>query len=157
MRVTIFSTGRKCFDFYVVTRSYSSRPFLCALGDSYPLLGMVSYAIYLVPLFILLFWARCTHGQLNLFYYPFYHPFHLDVTHVRLYVPGSPNFSVLQVTESWAGPGNEATFSTHKRKGTGRKFYHSPSPTYTPSPILCNLLDMPFLYGTPCLCLSHAG
>ena len=107
MRVTIFSTGRKCFDFYVVTRSYSSRPFLCALGDSYPLLGMVSYAIYLVPLFILLFWARCTHGQLNLFYYPFYHPFHLDVTHVRLYVPGSPNFSVLQVTESWAGPGNE--------------------------------------------------
>ena len=36
MRVTIFSAGGKfcpaCFDFYVVTRSYSSRLFLCALG-----------------------------------------------------------------------------------------------------------------------------
>ena len=36
MRVTIFSTGgkfRPAFDFYVVTRSYSSRPFLCALAE----------------------------------------------------------------------------------------------------------------------------
>ena len=35
MRVTIFSTGGEippCFDFYVVTRSYSSRPFLCVLA-----------------------------------------------------------------------------------------------------------------------------
>ena len=30
--VTIFSTGGPCCDFYVVTRSYSSQPFLCALG-----------------------------------------------------------------------------------------------------------------------------
>ena len=35
MRVTIFSSAGEippCFDFYVVTRSYSSRPFLCALA-----------------------------------------------------------------------------------------------------------------------------
>ena len=35
MRVTIFSTGGEippCFDFYIATRSYSSRPFLCALA-----------------------------------------------------------------------------------------------------------------------------
>jgi len=27
-------------------------------------------------------------------------------------IPGSPNFSVLQVTKGWAGPGNEASWST---------------------------------------------
>ena len=35
MRVTIFSTGGEippCFDFYAVTRSYSSLLFLCVLG-----------------------------------------------------------------------------------------------------------------------------
>ena len=35
VRVTIFSTGGEilsCFDFYIVTHSYSSRPLLCALG-----------------------------------------------------------------------------------------------------------------------------
>ena len=34
-RVTIFSTGGNIppgFEFYVVTHSYSSRPFFCALG-----------------------------------------------------------------------------------------------------------------------------
>ena len=37
MRVTIFSTGGEippCFDFCIVTRSYSSCPFLCALVHS---------------------------------------------------------------------------------------------------------------------------
>ena len=36
-RVTIFSTGGKLrtgLEFYVVTRSFSSRPFLCTLADS---------------------------------------------------------------------------------------------------------------------------
>ena len=40
MRVTIFSTGGEippCFDFCVVTRSYSSPPFLCALDLLYRL------------------------------------------------------------------------------------------------------------------------
>ena len=37
MRVTIFSTGGKFRPdpFYVVTRSYSGRPFLCPLGTIY--------------------------------------------------------------------------------------------------------------------------
>ena len=37
-RVTIFITGRKfrrLFNFYIVTCSYSSRPFLCALVTKY--------------------------------------------------------------------------------------------------------------------------
>ena len=38
MHATIFSTGGEippCFDFYVVTRSYSSHLFLCALDQCY--------------------------------------------------------------------------------------------------------------------------
>ena len=37
---------------------------------------------------------------------PFYHPFYPDITHVRKDTRSSPT---LQATESWAGPGNEAT------------------------------------------------
>ena len=38
----------------------------------------------------------CTHAQLN----PFYHPFYLEITHVRK-IPGSLLYSVLQAMESW--------------------------------------------------------
>ena len=41
---------------------------------------------YLVPWLSLLFWAQCTHAQLN----PFYHPFYPDVTHVRKDTRPSP-------------------------------------------------------------------
>ena len=56
---------------------------------------------------VALVWAWCAHTQLN----PFYHPFYPDVTHVRKDTRPSPTFrSVLisKVTESLAGPGNEA-------------------------------------------------
>ena len=53
----------------------------------------------------LLFWAQCTHAQLN----PFYHPFYPNVTHVRKDTRPSPRFTVLEAMESWAGPGYEAS------------------------------------------------
>ena len=41
----------------------------------------------------------------------FYHPFCSDVTHVRKDTRPSPALlSVLQATESWAGPGIEANY-----------------------------------------------
>jgi len=48
--VTIFSTGGKfrCFDFYVVTRSYSSHPFLCAL-DGIQWGSLQLHAVYKKP------------------------------------------------------------------------------------------------------------
>ena len=73
----------------------------------------------------LLFWAQCTHTQLNLFY----HPFHPDVYIAQLgilsrtYKGGYKDkeeekdtrpsfcFSILQATETWARPGYEATLS----------------------------------------------
>ena len=60
-------------------------------------------------------WARyhavvtLAHVQSN----PFYHPFYPDVTHVRKDTRPSPAFSVLQATESWAGPGNEASVDSY--------------------------------------------
>ena len=61
---------------------------------------------YNVPgtLALSLFWAQCTHAQFK----PFYHLFYPDVTHVRNDTRALSHFSILQATESWAGPGNEA-------------------------------------------------
>ena len=58
---------------------------------------------YLVPWLFSLFWAQCAHAQLN----PFYHPFYPDITHVRKDTRLS-RFTILEATESWVGPGNEA-------------------------------------------------
>ena len=41
---------------------------------------------YLVSSLFSLFWAQCTHAQLN----PFYHPFYPDITHVRKDTRPSP-------------------------------------------------------------------
>ena len=62
-----------------------------------PPASYVRVVSYLVPWFFLLFWAQCAHAQLN--------PFYPDVTHVRKDTRPSP---ILEVTESWAGPENEA-------------------------------------------------
>ena len=54
--------------------------------DNCPLICVVSY---LLRWLFLLFWALCTHAQLN----PFYHPFYPDVTHVRKDTGPPPPFS----------------------------------------------------------------
>ena len=51
-----------------------------------PPASYVHVVSYLVPWFFSLFWAQCTHTQLN----PFYHPFYPDVTHVRKDTRPSP-------------------------------------------------------------------
>ena len=51
-----------------------------------PPTSYVCVVSYLVPWLFLLFWAQCTHAQLN----PFYHPFYSDVTHVRKDTRPSP-------------------------------------------------------------------
>ena len=70
-----------------------------------PPASQIRVVSYLVPWLFSLFWAQCAHAKSN----PFYHPFNPDVTHVRKDTRPSPLFTVLKATESWAGPGNEAT------------------------------------------------
>ena len=73
-----------------------------------PPASQIHVVSYLVPWLFSLFWAQCAHAQSN----PFYHPFYPDVTHVRKDTRPSPCFTVLKAKESWAGPGNEASYGT---------------------------------------------
>ena len=80
---------------------------------------------YLVPWLLLLFWAQYIYAQLN----PFYHPIYPDITHMRK----DTCFSVLKVTKSWAGPGNEAEVGSvlepKNLDTTNFKIFHVPCRT----------------------------
>ena len=78
-----------------------------------PAASYIRAVSYLPRWLFLLFWALCTHSQLN----PFYHPFYPDVTHVRKDTRPSP-VCVLIATESWMGPGNTATFACYSIQHT---------------------------------------
>ena len=64
--------------------------------------SMLSVVSFLVPWLFPLFWAQCTHTQLN--------PFYPDITHMKKKLPGPPLplFNCKQ-RKSWVWPGNEVS------------------------------------------------